>query len=48
MWWCIDGRGKGGCPGFGCGCGCCAVGRREKEGREGRGGDPGVLRLHRG
>lgn len=46
MWGCVDGEGKGGCPGFG--CGCCAVGRREREGRGGIEGDPDVLRLLRG
>lgn len=47
MWGCVDGGGKGGCPGFGYGYGygCCAVGRREREGRGGREGDPGMLRL---
>lgn len=44
MWGRVDGEGKGGCLGFGygCGCGCCAVGRRGREERGGRGGDPGV------
>lgn len=50
MWGCVDGGGKGGCPGFGydCGYGCCAVARREREGKGGRGGDPGTLRSARG
>lgn len=47
MWGCVDGWGKRGCPGFGYGCGygCCAVGRREREGKGGRMGGPGMLRL---
>ena len=46
----VDGGGKGGCPGYGYGYGYgdCAVGRRKREGRGGRRGDPGMLRLIRG